>query len=217
MAPAFRRRRVSTTAYSRPPPVKPPIPLAIVSGGRSTAVESSLQTIRCGNRRIAVVGAGAGRSSCWESSPRSPTRTARATASNNTRSASARPSSANQEDSARAFLPRAPRPAVDQRREMLLHLVEIADRMLVQNDDVGLQALKPPVLLRLKHLTHERQVIVLDDLDEQDRQIAGHAVRPQALLAAPVLRQRRRRRLAAIHPDRAHVTRGDRTDARARW
>ena len=99
---------------------------------------------------------------------------------------------ANQEDSARTILPRAPRPAVDQRREMLLHLVEIADRMLVQNDDVGLQALKAPILLRLQHLAHERQVIVLDDLDEQDRQIAGHAMTPQVLLAATVPRQRRR-------------------------
>ena len=75
---------------------------------------------------------------------------------------------------------------------MLLHLIEIADRMLVQKDDVGLQALKPPILLRLQHLTHERQVIVLDDLDEQDRQIAGHAMTPQAFLCATVPRQRRR-------------------------
>ena len=64
--------------------------------------------------------------------------------------------------------------------------------MLVQKDDVRLQALKAPILLRLQHLSHERQVIVLDDLDEQDRQVARHAVTPQALLGATFLHQRLR-------------------------
>ncbi len=48
--------------------------------------------------------------------------------------------------------------------------------MLVDDHDVGAQALEPPVLLRLQHLPHQRQVVVVaDDADEQNRQIARDA------------------------------------------
>src|SRR5690242_3968300 len=51
---------------------------------------------------------------------------------------------------ARALLPRAPRPVVEKARQALLHFVDIAVRMVVEDDDVGAQALEAPVLLRLK-------------------------------------------------------------------
>ena len=65
--------------------------------------------------------------------------------------------------------------------------------MLVQDDDIGAQPLQAPVLLRLQHLAHERHVVVADDAHEQDRQIAGNAVRPEAGLAELVRRERVRR------------------------
>ena len=55
----------------------------------------------------------------------------------------------------------------------------------------ALQALEAPVLLRLQHLPHQRHVVVADDAHEQDRQIAGDAVRPQAGLPELVRRDGR--------------------------
>ena len=52
--------------------------------------------------------------------------------------------------------------------------------MLVEDDDVGAQPLQAPVLLRLQDLPHQRRIVVADDADEQDREIAGDGVRPQA-------------------------------------
>ena len=71
--------------------------------------------------------------------------------------------------------------------------------MLVEDDDVGAQPLQPPVLLRLQHLAHERHVVVADDADEQDRQVAGDRVRPQPGLAE-LVRRRSCRRAARSEP-----------------
>jgi hypothetical protein len=64
---------------------------------------------------------------------------------------------AEQEDAARLPIPSAPRRLLHQPRQQRLHLVEIIRRMLVQDDDVGAQALEPPVLLRVEHLPHQRE------------------------------------------------------------
>jgi hypothetical protein len=66
--------------------------------------------------------------------------------------------------------------------------------MLVEDDEVGREALQTPVLLRAQHLAHQRQIVVLHHADDQDRQVARDAVRPQAGLAECVGRQDRRRR-----------------------
>ena len=63
-----------------------------------------------------------------------------------------------------------------------MHFVEIADWVLVEDDDVCAQALEAPVLLRLQHLAHEVE-IVAHDADEEDGQVAGDAVRPEAPLS----------------------------------
>ena len=118
------------------------MPFAIVSDGSSIASESSLSTIRCwigrssASRRrrgaiellgeLATIADEDGAGDGLEQHALAVRQTI----------------AANQEDAARTVFPRAPRPTVDERREMLLHLVEIADRMLVQKDDVGLQTLK---------------------------------------------------------------------------
>ena len=78
--------------------------------------------------------------------------------------------------------------------------------MLVDDDDVGAEAFQPPVLLRLKDLADQRHVVVADDAHEQDRQIAGDAVRPQAGLAELVRRDRvgagAKRTVGEQHPRR---------------
>ena len=61
-----------------------------------------------------------------------------------------------------------------------MDLVEIARWILVQYHHVGAEPFEPPVLLRLQHLTDERQVAIAADPHQQDRQIARDAVRPQA-------------------------------------
>ena len=58
----------------------------------------------------------------------------------------------------------------------------------------ALEALQPPVLLRAQHLAHQRQVVLLDHAHDQDRQVAGDAVRPEARLAERVARQELGRR-----------------------
>ena len=62
---------------------------------------------------------------------------------------------AQQEGAARLMLPRAPRSLVQERGEPRLDFVEVADRMLVEDHDIGPQSLEAPVLLRFERLTHE--------------------------------------------------------------
>ncbi len=84
-----------------------------------------------------------------------------------------------------------------------MHLVEVADRVLVEDHHVGAQALQSPVLLRLQHLAHQGDAAVADDAHEQDRQVARDAVGPQALLAelaaAQDLRGRAQRAVGVEH------------------
>jgi hypothetical protein len=85
--------------------------------------------------------------------------------------------------------PRPPGPVVDECRELAVHLVQVARRVLVQDHDVRAQSLEPPVLLGLQHLAHERQVVLLDDAHQQDRQVARDRMRPQPRLAELVPRE----------------------------
>ena len=55
--------------------------------------------------------------------------------------------------------------------------------MLVENHDIGAQAFEPPILLRLQDLVHQRHVVIAVDADEEDRKIAGDAMRPETGLA----------------------------------
>ena len=82
-----------------------------------------------------------------------------------------------------AMLPRAPRTIIERRGELRVDFVQVADRVLVENHDIGAQAFEPPVLLRLQDLIHQRHVVIAVDADEQDGQIAGDAVRPETGLA----------------------------------
>ena len=85
--------------------------------------------------------------------------------------------------------PGSPRAGVEQRRQFRLSLVEIASRLVVDNDHIGPKSLEAPVLLRLQDLPDERQRGGASHIDEQDRQIAGDAVPPQSGLAQLVGRQ----------------------------
>ena len=46
-----------------------------------------------------------------------------------------------------------------ERRQEALHLVEVLGGMLVEDHDIGMQALHAPVLLREQHLTHQRHAL----------------------------------------------------------
>src|SRR4030095_15795276 len=66
--------------------------------------------------------------------------------------------------------------------------------MLIQHHDVGTKAFEPPVLLGLKYLADQRQIVFLHHANQQNRQIAGDSVGPEAGLSELITRQQVRRR-----------------------
>jgi hypothetical protein len=56
-----------------------------------------------------------------------------------------------QEGAAFLVVPGTPRAVVEERREVAMRFVEIADRVLIQDHDVCAGAFEPPVLLGLEH------------------------------------------------------------------
>ena len=99
------------------------------------------------------------------------------------------PVAAQQIHSTRAVFPRAPWAVVEQGRDVRVGLVEIADRMLIQDDNVRAQTLQPPVSLRFQDLADEAKGILFGDSNQDDRQVARDAVRPQGFLAERVVGQ----------------------------
>ena len=77
-----------------------------------------------------------------------------------------------QVDATWPVLPRGPGPALDQRGQLLLHLVEIAGRVLVHDHDVGTKRLQAPVFLRLQDLPDEPQVVGAGRAHQDDRQVS---------------------------------------------
>jgi hypothetical protein len=71
-----------------------------------------------------------------------------------------------------------------------LEFIEIIGRVLVENDDVGVQALHSPVLLREQHLPDEGEAVRTPDADHDDGQVAGNAVAPEVGLRQGVAGQR---------------------------
>ena len=111
---------------------------------------------------------------------------------------------AQQEDAARLVLVVGPGAALDQRAELLVHLVEVARGVLVEHRHVRAQALEAPVVLRLQHLPHERQVVLLDHAHDEQRQVARDAVSPEPGLAEQVARaQLARRAQRRVHVEHA--------------
>ena len=66
--------------------------------------------------------------------------------------------------------------------------------MLVEDHEIDVEQLQPPVLVGAQQLADDVEVLDLVDPDHDDGQVAGDAVRPQAGRAALVLGQHRRRR-----------------------
>ncbi len=173
-----------TMTYSRPPSAKPPSPLASASGGTF------------GGSTGAGVGPGLPRPRDRERSDDGRVRhrevelvrqASAVAAQDRARHAGEEEAlglrhavAAKQVGAALPVLPRPPRPVVEQGRQLGVHLVEVADRVLVHDDHVGAQPLEAPVLLRLQDLPHQPEVGVGDDAHEQDREVAGDAVRPRA-------------------------------------
>ena len=105
-----------------------------------------------------------------------------------------------------SVFPCPPEAVIEESRKLCVDLVQIAGWILVQDDDVGAQPFQAPVLLRLKDLTHERHVVVAGDAHEQNGQIPGNAIWPQAGLTELVRRNRVRprpqRAIGEEHPRR---------------
>ena len=92
------------------------------------------------------------------------------------------------------------RTAVDQLLQRLVQGLEVAGRMVVEDDEVERQPLQAQILVRFQELDDQRRRILAGDADEQDRQISGDAVLPQVALAAPVLLDGVPVRAAACRP-----------------
>ena len=73
--------------------------------------------------------------------------------------------------------------------QAIVEVVGVSGRARVEDDEVGQQPLVAPVLVGEKRLSDERCVLELFDADEQDRQVAGDADRPQTGKSAGRSRQ----------------------------
>ncbi len=93
------------------------------------------------------------------------------------------------EDAAGALQHAGVRIGRDHAQDLLLQLLPVAALALVPDHQVRMQALEPPVRVRLHHLPHQFDVVGIADLQQRDRQIAGDRMAPQSGLAAPVLQQ----------------------------
>ncbi len=180
-----------TTTYSRPSRVKPPSPFSMTSAGGSTGASGGssgrwpvMHERRHGKRRLRLravqllrqLPAFAGENRTGDRIQENPLGFRHRVAS-------------EKEDPAGLPLPCAPGAALDELDELPLHLVAIARGVLVQDHGVRLQPLETPELLRHEDVPHERQVVRLGHADEDDREIAGDAVPPEARLSQRALFQ----------------------------
>src|SRR5450756_366181 len=78
---------------------------------------------------------------------------------------------AEQEDAVLLAGVRGPRAALDELREEVVELLAVALRMLVEEDEVGSEALEAPVLLGLEGLPGEREVLDALETHRQDRKV----------------------------------------------
>ena len=90
----------------------------------------------------------------------------------------------------------------DDRLEEVLEAVRIRRPVLVDDHEIHVQQLQPPVLVRPEQLPDDVDVIGLVDPDEHDREVAGDAVRPQPGDAAVVLGEQARAAAGATGPNR---------------
>ena len=152
----------STMTYSRPSGVKPPMPFSMT--------QRRHRHRRCGGGAASVSSRRAGRAR----RPGTATATADRAASELAEVAVAARRArrreqlavglghavgAQQEHAARPVVPAGPPRLLHEAGQQLLGLVEVLRRMLVQDDDVGAQALDAPVLLRVQQLPDERDEV----------------------------------------------------------
>ena len=91
---------------------------------------------------------------------------------------------AAEEHAARLVDPALLGPALDHRLQLLLQVLQVAGRVLVEDDEVERQSLEAQVLVRLEQLGDERDAGGVGHPDQQDRQVAGDAELPQVALPA---------------------------------
>ncbi len=84
-------------------------------------------------------------------------------------------------------VPQLLRTAVHQLLQRFVQGMDVAGRMVVEDDEVEREAFEPQILVRLQELDDERRRILAGDADEQNRKIPGDTVLPQLALASSVL------------------------------
>ncbi|MCY1390258.1 hypothetical protein D9M71_50740 [compost metagenome] len=85
---------------------------------------------------------------------------------------------------AHALFARARLVAAHQGFYRALQVLDVGRRAFVDDDQVDIQTLHPPVLVGPQQLAEQRQVLVVVDAQQDDRQVAGNRQRPQPRLAA---------------------------------
>ncbi len=98
---------------------------------------------------------------------------------------------AQQVHASRTMLPRRPRALLEQALQLLVHCVQVAVRVVVEDHDVGAEPLEPPVLLGTQDLQYERHVLGANRAHHENRQVARNAERPEPRLTQRVAREHR--------------------------
>ena len=187
-----------TATYSRPPSAKPPRPLKNSSSGRGAAARSArpaVEPVGAGGR---AVRSGRSRRMTWSARlPRRLRRTARAADWRSVRSSAESWSPRRMETPPRPGWPSRDQDGLarpDERLERVLEVLGVRRALLVEDHEVDVEELQPPVLVRAEQLPDDVEVIGLVDPDQDDRQVARDAVGPQAGCAPLVAGQQARRR-----------------------
>ena len=186
-----------TATYSRPSSAKPPSPLKNSSSGRGTTASGTVG--------LEPVGAGGGADPLralqaddlvGEAAPTAeedrpggrleerPVLGGELVAAQDGHPAAARMTVADQDGLARP----------DERLERTLEILGVRRAMFVEDDQVDVEELQPPVLVRAQELADDVEVLRLVDPDQHDRQVARDAVSPQAWCSPFVASQQARRR-----------------------
>ena len=74
----------------------------------------------------------------------------------------------------------------DQAQNLLLQLLPVPGLVLIPYDQIHRQPLQSPIRMGLDQLADQLDTIGIGDLHQNNRQIAGNRMSPQARLATPV-------------------------------
>ena len=73
--------------------------------------------------------------------------------------------------------------------DLLVQFLEVAGRVVIENDEINDQAFQPPIRMGQEQLAHERELLRLGDAHQHNRMVPGNAMPPKSGLALMVGRQ----------------------------